>query len=184
MDTLQGHLLVAAPHQLDPNFARTTALVVQHTDRGAFGLIVNCRERERPGLFWQRAPKRRRLVGRRRPYFGGPVAGPLMAVHTDPFLAEIEILPDVFFTANEKHILTLVRQLQQPYKVFAGYVGWGAQQLDLEVAQGIWRSMPATADYVFSARTDLWDELSRQIFELVLHSVFHIKHIPQDPLLN
>ncbi len=48
MDTLQGHLVVAAPHQFDPNFAQTAALVVQHTGRGALGLIVNRRARQNP----------------------------------------------------------------------------------------------------------------------------------------
>ena len=42
MKSLQGHFLVAAPHQLDPNFVEAVILVVEHADRGAFGVIVNC----------------------------------------------------------------------------------------------------------------------------------------------
>ena len=44
MNSLQGTFLVAAPHQLDPNFVKATVLVVAHTVRGALGIIVNdCR---------------------------------------------------------------------------------------------------------------------------------------------
>ena len=39
----------------------------------------------------------------------------------------------------------LGRQAEQPLKVFAGYAGWGAAQLELEVEQGIWRAAPATS---------------------------------------
>ena len=41
MNSLQGHLLVAVPHQLDPNFVETVILVVAHTNRGAMGVILN-----------------------------------------------------------------------------------------------------------------------------------------------
>ena len=41
MNSLQGTFLVAAPHRLDPNFVKATVLVVAHTTRGAFGVIVN-----------------------------------------------------------------------------------------------------------------------------------------------
>ena len=41
MKCLQGHFLVAAPGQLDPNFAETVILVVEHTDRGALGVVIN-----------------------------------------------------------------------------------------------------------------------------------------------
>ena len=40
--SLQGHFLVAAPQQLDPNFVEAVILVVEQADRGAFGVIVNC----------------------------------------------------------------------------------------------------------------------------------------------
>ena len=42
MKSLQGHFLVAAPHQLGPNFVEAVILVVEHADHGAFGVIVNC----------------------------------------------------------------------------------------------------------------------------------------------
>ena len=58
MKSLQGHFLVAAPHQLDPNFVRAVILVVGHTQRAAFGVIVNDPAEERSRL-QQRNSRRR-----------------------------------------------------------------------------------------------------------------------------
>src|SRR5215472_3488190 len=41
MDSLRGHLLVASPGLLDPNFRRTVVLVTEHTEEGAAGLVLN-----------------------------------------------------------------------------------------------------------------------------------------------
>ena len=41
MESLQGHLLIASPRLMDPNFARSVVLIVQHNESGAMGLILN-----------------------------------------------------------------------------------------------------------------------------------------------
>ena len=41
MDSLRGQLLVAAPSLQDPNFFRTVVLIVEHTDEGAMGIVLN-----------------------------------------------------------------------------------------------------------------------------------------------
>ena len=181
MNSFQGHFLVAVPHQLDPNFVKATILVVEHTDRGAFGVIVNsageeCRRLQQRNCRW--------LPGKLRLFFGGPVTGPLMAVHTKAFLGERQLLPGVFFSGQEKNVLALMRQAEQPRKIFFGYAGWGAGQLDYEVEQGIWRVVPATPAQIFSEDSDLWERLSSQASRLQLRMMFNIKHIPADPLLN
>jgi putative transcriptional regulator len=182
MQSFQGHFLVAAPHQLDPNFVEATILVVEHTNRGAFGVIVNSAGEESSRL--QQRNGRWCSPEKLRFFFGGPVTGPLMAVHTKAFLGERQVLPGVFFSGQEKNVLALMRQAKQPYKIFFGYAGWGPGQLDSEVAQGIWRVVPATSEQIFSEDSDLWERLSRQASRLQLRMMFNIKHIPADPLLN
>jgi len=182
MNSFQGHFLVAAPHQLDPNFVKATILVVEHTNRGSFGVIVNGAGKESSRLQQRNgswcSPERLRL------FFGGPVTGPLMAVHTMASLGERQFLPGVFFSGQERNVLTLMRQPQQPCKIFFGYAGWVPGQLDYEVEQGIWRVVPATPEQIFSEDDDLWEQLSRQASRLQLRIMFNIKHIPADPLLN
>jgi putative transcriptional regulator len=180
MHSLQGHFLVTAPHQLHPKFVETVILVVEHGDQGTFGVILNCPKE------WgscERMPQRHSL-GKARMYCGGPVIGPLMAVHTDESCAEIEILPGVFFAGKEENVVSLMRQTKQPYKVFTGYAGWSPEQLEYEIEQGVWRIAPGTAEQIFASGGDLWEELSRQVLELQLREWHNLKHIPADPQLN
>ncbi len=182
MQSVQGCFLVAAPWQHDPNFMETVILVVEHSARGAFGVILNC-PRERQQISRQ---KRRTaaFLSRARMFSGGPVTGPLMAIHGDRAFAEHEILPGVFFAGKEENVLPLVRQSEHPYKIFTGYTGWGSGQLEYEIEQGLWRAIPATADQIFCISDTLWERLSRQVFEIQVQSLFRIGHIPQDPQWN
>ena len=57
MDSLQGHLLIASPVLLDPNFAQTVVLVAVHAEEGALGLILN-RETTLPlQQIWRRSSR-------------------------------------------------------------------------------------------------------------------------------
>ena len=183
MKSLQGYFLLAAPHQLDPNFVEAVILVVEHTDRGAFGVIVNCPRHRHKRISQQRSARPRRAKGLN-PCFGGPVSGPLMAVHRDKCFAEIEVLPGVFFAGRGKNVRALLRSREQPCKVFRGYVGWGRGQLEHDVQYGVWRVIPATAARIFSRGDDLWETLLRQAFDSLLRFVCNIKHIPIDASLN
>ena len=82
-------------------------------------------------------------------FFGGPVAGPLMALHTRAALGERQLLAGVFFSGKRKNVLDADVPGAQPCKIFAGYAGWGPGQLDYEVEQGVWRVVPATPEQIF-----------------------------------
>jgi putative transcriptional regulator len=183
MKSLQGHFLLATAHQHDPSFVGAVILVVGHTQRAAFGVIMNDATERHSRL--QQRHSRRRPREKAGFCFGGPVTGPLMAVHTKASLGERQLLPGVFFSAKEHNVLPLMRQAKHPCKVFTGYAGWGPGQLDYEVEQSIWRVVPATPEQIFSDGRDLWEQLARQVSRMQLRTIFNIKkHIPADPLLN
>jgi putative transcriptional regulator len=183
MKSLQGHFLVATPHQLDPNFFEAVVLVVEHADTGAFGVIVNCPKNWHDGIEQQRRIKPRWVKGPRL-HFGGPVIGPRMAVHTNNSLAEVELLPGVFFAGRRKNVRALMRSREQPCKVFTGYTGWGSGQLERELDNGTWQAIPATAAEIFSSGNDLWERLLRQASDLRLAVMCNIKHVPSDVSWN
>jgi putative transcriptional regulator len=184
MNSFQGHFLVAAPRQRDPNFVKAVVLVVEHNPRGAFGVIVNDARatggRFRLENFGQRFSEKFRAC------YGGPVAGPLMAVHRKASLGERQVLPGVFFSAKRKTVLKLMWQIGRPCRVFMGYAGWGAGQLDFEIQHGTWRVVPAAPRQIFAEDDRLWEQLSWQASGRQLQSLFHIhhSHIPAYPGLN
>ena len=183
MKSLQAHFLVATRRQVDPNFVEAVILVVKHSDRGAFGLIVNC-PRDRHLTISRQRRTRARFAEGPRLYFGGPVTGPPMAVHTHESLSEIEVLPGVFFAGKEKNVLAVMRSPEQPCKVFTGYTGWGPRQLEHELENGTWRAIPATPATIFFNGGNLWNMLMRQAFDSLLQVLCHTKHLPSDTSLN
>jgi putative transcriptional regulator len=182
MNSFKGQFLVAARHQLDPNFAKTVILVCAHTEKTAFGVVVS-RSREgndclrQSSAAWCR-PGKAKLVR------GGPVTGPLMAIHSRALFGEWQILPGVFFSRKEKNVLALMRRSERLCRIFTGYVGWGPGQLDDEVQQGTWRVVPATSEQVFQGDSELWERLSDVASRMQLRSMLSIRYIPLDPLLN
>jgi putative transcriptional regulator len=183
MESLEGHLLVASPQLLDPNFARALVLVIEHSEEGAFGVIINRPVNKTLQELWREvgsAP----CHSRQPVYLGGPVPGPLIAIHGNPSLAEMEPLPGVFFAARKLHLDSLVLTEKPAYKIFANHSGWGAGQLENELRQGDWRTTPATAEIVFSTDDGLWETVLRQIGQSLLKSILNVDELPSDPTVN
>ena len=183
MESLEGQLLVASPQLLEPNFARTLVLLIQHNGDGALGVVINRPIAKTIQELWREVGSE--PCNSRQPvYMGGPVPGPLMALHTKPNLAEAEPAPGVFFAAKKQHLDKLVLTEEPAYKVFVGHAGWGAGQLENELNQGAWRSTPASAEHVFSTADELWEAIFRQLGRSLLKSMLHMKELPPDPTVN
>ena len=183
MESCEGQLLVASARLLDNNFVKTVILLVQHNDQGALGLVVNRPTSKTVKELWREVSDSP-CKSERPTYLGGPVSGPLMAVHTARKFAEIEILPGVFFTARKENLDKLVMQEKHPFKIFAGHAGWGPGQLEHEIEEGAWTVTPASAEFVFFDGTGLWKEVTKQHGRSILESVLKIKHVPEDPSVN
>lgn len=183
MESLEGHLLFASSQLLDANFVKTVVLMIQHNQQGALGVVVNRPTCKTVKELWEDVGDAK-CESELPVYLGGPVSGPLMSVHTDHSLAEIEILPGLFFAAKKNNLDQLVLQQDQPYKVFVGHAAWSSGQLEGEIESGAWRTAPATMDYVFYDGDSLWEEGTRRIGTSMLKSMLRIKHLPKDPSMN
>jgi putative transcriptional regulator len=183
MESYQGHLLIASPQLPDPNFARSLVLLIEHNQEGAFGVVVNRPVSKTVQEVWREvgsAP-----CNSRRPiYLGGPVPGPLLALHDRPSLAEMEAVPGVYFSAKKHSLDALVEADDSQYKIFIGHSGWAAGQLENEMRQGSWRVLSATADIVFSTSDELWETVFREMGRSLLMSMLHLDELPPDPSLN
>jgi len=184
---LTGRLLVAAPRLVDPNFARSVVLVCRHDGDGALGLVLN-----RPTSVtvaealpaWVEPLAPPNVV-----FLGGPVQ-PEMAVGLGCLLPEQAGRPDSEQWTPVDDRLGLVNLgappsaevgLLEQLRVFAGYAGWSAGQLDFEVASADWFVLDALEGDPFTAAPGgLWRRvLHRQRGPVALFADF-----PPDPSLN
>ncbi len=119
-------------------------------------------------------------------HVGGPCPGPLMALHERVDLADFEVATGMYFTADPESIAQLIAQKHLSARYFAGYAGWGAGQLENELASGAWHIVPASSEDIFTADDSLWDNLvSRQQRRAGwLIDVLGIRHVPPEPSMN
>jgi putative transcriptional regulator len=183
MHSLQGKVLIASPHLLDPNFAQAVVLMVQHTEDGALGVVLNRPSDSTIGQVWSELLER--PSESREPIFlGGPCPGPLMAVHKYPLCIDLEIAKELFFATQREHLETLVEKEIGPLRVFSGYSGWAGSQLEAELEVGSWLVADASEAAIFGDPIDLWKLLSRRVGEDILFSTLGIKEAPKDPTMN
>lgn len=177
-------LLLATPVLMDPNFAETVVLMLDVNDEGALGVVLN-----RPtGLAVSEVLRDwGALVAEPEVLFqGGPVdtdgalAVVLLRSAEDESVGFREVLGQLGLLDLDTPV-ELVTGSLGGLRIFAGYSGWGAGQLEREISAGHWYVVPAHADDVFRLdSSDLWrDVLRRQPGELALHSTR-----PFDPDLN
>ena len=178
--SLQGHLLVAGPTLLDTNFFRCVVLVTEHGPEGAMGVVLN---RPTPLLVSDAVPPLADLV---EPddavHVGGPVqpeAVLALAEFLDPEAAAAIVLDRLGFLSAEADPAELVAVAART-RVFSGYTGWGAGQLEAELAEESWIVEPARVEDVFAPAEELWhDVLTRKGGPYRL-----LATMPEDPTLN
>jgi putative transcriptional regulator len=177
-------LLLASPQLLDPNFAKSVVLLIEHNEQGALGVVLNRPTSKTVRELWQELGQPP-CQSQRPVCLGGPVSGPLMAVHAAAELAEVEIVAGAYFSAKKQHLDQLVQRPDGTLvKLFVGHAGWGPGQLEAEIEQGAWHSMPATAENIFDEDPDLWQRLMQSLRGTELPALLKIKHIPADPRVN
>ena len=183
MSSLQGHFLIASPHLSDGNFNRSVVLIVKHDDDGAFGLVLNRPTENSVAEIWKLVTET--VAQSSEPvYLGGPVSGPLVAIHSLKTASESQVLAGVHFAARKDHLEQVVNQSKKPYRLFTGYSGWGSGQLEDELKAGGWLIAQATSELVFYHHDDLWERVIQTIGAQILAPAVKTKHIPSNPSLN
>jgi putative transcriptional regulator len=158
---LRGQLLLDSGQLGGSFFQRTVVLVCQHNAEGAFGLVLNRALGKTVGeMIVANLP----ASLKESPLFlGGPVQpSALSFLHTDHFLPEADVLPDLALGHSLDDLLELGEGFSAAKKVrlFAGYAGWSPGQLESEMKQKAWLTFPATVQLVFETPPDqLWQKI-------------------------
>ena len=165
-EPLLGKLLVATPALLDPNFARTVVLICDENEHGKLGIILNRPFRVEVATY---APEWGPLASPpARVFEGGPVAreGALavgrLRDETPPAAGWIPITDTLGIVDLDASPADFWGDLVG-LRVFSGYAGWGAGQLEDEIAEQAWFVLDsAPADPFDPEPTDLWEQVLRR----------------------
>jgi putative transcriptional regulator len=177
-------LLVATPQLVDPNFVDTVVLLLDVDEGGALGVVLN---RPTPVSVAEVLSDWSEVVAQPEVLFqGGPVSteGALavgwLRDHDDVPVGFREVSGSLGVVDLDTPV-ELIDGSLSGMRIFAGYAGWGAAQLDGEIDEGSWYVVPAQPPDVFREDpSDLWrDVMRRQPGELAWHSTR-----PVDPDLN
>jgi putative transcriptional regulator len=163
VQSLRGHLLIAGPDLKDPNFRRTVVLIGEHGEEGAMGVVLN---RPSPVTVGDAVPPLAELVEDGDVvHVGGPVQPQAIVVlgdFVDVEQAASVVVGSIGFVPGEIEGADDVPGLARA-RVYAGYAGWGAGQLESELAESSWIVEPAEPDDVFTSHPDeLWSEVLRR----------------------
>jgi putative transcriptional regulator len=182
-EDLTGHLLVASPSLKDPNFERSVVLLITHEPSGALGVVLNrATEVQVEDVLdgWQAFAAQPQVV-----FEGGPVQ-PEAAIclarvrpgtSPDGFSRVEGVVGTVDLSADPDALGGSLDRL----RVFAGYAGWDADQLESEIAQGAWLVLDALpGDAFVSQPEDLWQMVLRRQGGMLAALAFY----PADPSLN
>jgi len=167
----RGVLLVAGTQIRDPRFMESVILLLSAGPGGSMGLILNKPTATKVssrfggiGSMSRGAPL----------FFGGPVGGHelLMLRRADRSPDDWAAVVDRVFVTNSRMAMMdalITARTAEEVRVYAGYAGWAAGQLEREIGRGDWYLLPADAALIFRRdMTKLWPELFRKGREIDL----------------
>jgi putative transcriptional regulator len=181
--SLTGYFLVASRYLRDPNFVRSVVLMVHHTGEGAMGVVINRPADKTVRDVWE-------MIGNDpvdrddRIYIGGPVPGPLVAVHTLEAFSEHQVLPGVYVSTHKDALDVMVRRKDLSLRLYTGNAGWGSGQLEGELEAGGWLTTPATPEEVFADPETVWKSVTERIGLEIMAPDIADRLVPPDPSLN
>ncbi len=173
MSELSSQLLVAMPQLDDPNFKRSVVLLVHHDEGGSFGIVLNrsldltmSELMQNSGIEW---PAGIGSVG-----WGGPVQPErgwvVFCDDGQPDTAPSEAGDDAVATLQQgvrvtgslDKLRSVASRPPSTIRLFLGYAGWGAEQLESELAEGAWLLAPLRREVVFETAEDhMWESVVR-----------------------
>ena len=117
---------------------------------------------------------------------GGPVSGTLMALHDHRSLANLVVADEIYVATELAAMESLAATDDGRAVFFLGHSGWGAGQLENELAEGSWLVLPATADHVFGDldAVALWKLAMTAAGRRQLQAIIPVKHLPENPRDN
>jgi putative transcriptional regulator len=162
---LTHHFLIAMPALEDEVFSRSVVYMCEHSERGAMGLIINKPSELSMRQLFDKVdlPLRREDILESPVLQGGPVQTDRGFVLHDPILmddpaqdgasiyASTLTVPGGLEMTTSRDVLEALSSGAGPRRVLVtlGYASWGKGQLESELAENSWLTVPADVGVVF-----------------------------------
>lgn len=168
--SLAGQLLVAMPSMLDPNFHQTVTYICEHSDSGALGIVINRpMDMDIGEVLMQLSLEPNQEDSLHQPVLqGGPVQserGFVLHESSHNWDSTTEVSHSIYVTTSQD-ILSDVAAGNGPGRMLMalGYAGWEAGQLEHEIRQNAWLTVPASPNLVFEIPfQDRWQAAAESI---------------------
>ena len=160
-------ILVAVPQLVDPNFLRSVVLLVEHTEEGSMGIVVNRPIELEIGEFCASQDMTFHGDPTQAIYQGGPVQTDRAFILHESGQEGPEtetVMDEVRLSYSLESLAILVQDPPENLRVFLGYAGWGEGQLAEEVTSGAWLVGRGDPRLIFNAEPE-------SVWELALRSM-------------
>ena len=159
-NSLSNHFLIAMPALDDPNFHHTTTFICELDEDGALGVVINrpLNMRLEEILRYMDIEPGSEEISSTPVYMGGPVQSDRGFVLHEPsgnWEATLKVTDNIGITSS-RDILQAIAAGEGPRRaiITLGYAGWGAGQLEQELANNTWLSGPASSKIVFDTPSE------------------------------
>ena len=154
-NSLRGQLLIAMPGMQDPRFVHAVAFICEHSGEGTMAVVINAPSKVTwKEVFTQLELDDASLRGDEPVLIGGPVAqeqGFVLHGRGMQFASTAEVSDDISLTASKDIIESLAAGRGPDDVLLAlGYAGWGPGQLEQEIAENAWLTLPAAPEILFA----------------------------------
>ena len=163
-------LLLAMPQLDDPNFSRAVVLMIEHSESGSFGLVINHPSPISATELLESLEMNWRGTETAVVWAGGPVSPSTGWVLHEPVgialpgEGTISITPRIALSTSPERLRAIAMEPPKNIRLLLGYSGWGPGQLAQEMARGAWLHTDATPDLVFETPPDaIWDTAMRAL---------------------
>jgi len=179
--SLAGYLMVASSGIQDPVFARSVCIIVEHTRERSVGIMLNRRLSIKTDGLWNELLEGEGVSVNPASYinFGGPLDGPLLAIHNDERLAEGGNNQGVFLSAQTETLKKLAMATPTQCRLFVGNIVWASRKLETEIVSGDWHVLPAIPELVFCDEQSMWQHAIHAVAEGIISAATGIDSISQ-----
>jgi len=166
--SLKNHFLIAMPGLADSRFSKTVTYICEHNEAGAMGIVINQPASISYSELFSQLELGGDIANDQPLLLGGPVKkerGFVLHSAEKSWASTMPVSDDISITGS-KDILAAIANNQGPSKMLIalGYAGWSGNQLEQEIVENSWLTVPADKQIIFDTPIEeRWTSSAKQL---------------------